>query len=102
MDLNGALLVVGREDAEGWVTGGQGALSFSGEFENGFGLQGELSGQTKDDVQPKGLYALGALTYKVNRRLIFDAGLRFGLNPDAPRVGIFTGLTVGLADLHKK
>ena len=102
MDLNGALLVVGREDAEGWVTGGQGALSFSGEFDNGFCLQGELSGQTKDDVQPKGLYALGALTYRVNRRLIFDAGLRFGLNPDAPRVGVFTGLTVGLADLYKK
>ena len=102
MDLNGALLVVGREDADGWITGGQGALSFSGEFENGFGLQGELSGQTKDDVQPKGLYALGALTYRVNRRLIFDAGLRFGLNPDAPRVGVFTGLTVGLADLHTK
>jgi hypothetical protein len=34
--------------------------------------------------------------------LIFDAGLRFGLNPDAPRVGVFTGLTVGLADLHEK
>jgi hypothetical protein len=102
MDLNGALLVVGREDVGGWITGGQGALSFSGEFENGFGLQGELSGQTKDDVQPKGLYALGALTYRVNRRLIFDAGLRFGLNPDAPRVGFFTGLTVGLADLYDK
>ncbi|HEX8137533.1 MAG TPA: transporter [Pyrinomonadaceae bacterium] len=102
MDLNGAVLVVGREHADGWITGGQGALSFAGQFENGFGLQGELSGQTKDDVQPKGLYALGAVTYKVNRRLVFDAGARFGLNPDAPRVGFFTGLTVGVADLHKK
>jgi hypothetical protein len=102
MDLNGAYLIVGRENETGWVTGGQGALSFSGEFENGFGLEGELSGQTKDDVQPKGLFALGALTYKVNRRLIFDAGLRFGLNADAPRVGVFAGLTVGAFDLRKK
>lgn len=102
MDLNGAYLVVGRENEDGWVTGGQGALSFSGEFENGFGLQGELSGQTKDDVQPKGLFALGALTYKVNRRLILDAGVRFGLNADAPRVGVFTGLTIGAADFRKQ
>lgn len=102
MDINGAVLVVGREDASGWVTGGQGALSFAGEFENGFGLQGELSGQTKDDVQPKGLFALGALTYKANRRLIFDAGVRIGLNDDAPRFGLFAGLTVGVADFKKK
>ena len=100
MDLNGGYLIVGREDEPGWVTGGQGALSFSGEFQNGFGLQGEISGQTKDDVQPKGLFALGAITYKANRRLIFDAGLRFGLNADAPRVGVFAGLTIGAADFR--
>lgn len=102
MDLNGAILFVSREGASGWVTGGQGALAFSGEFENGFGLQGELSGQTKDDVQPKGLYALGAVTYKANRRLIFDAGMRAGLTSESPRFGIFAGLTVGVADLYKK
>lgn len=102
MDLNGAALVVGRENASGWITGGQGALSFSGEFENGFGLAGELSGQTKDDVQPKGLYALGALTYKVNRRFRLDGGMRFGLTEDSPRVGVFAGMTVGVAELYRK
>lgn len=102
MDLNGALLVVGREDASGWVTGGQGALSISGEFENGFGLEGELSGQTKDDEQPKGVYALGAVTYKVNRRFSLDGGMRFGLTDDAPRFGVFAGIVVGVADLYRK
>ena len=102
MDLNGAALIVGRENAGGWVTGGQGALSFSGEFDNGFGMEGELSGQTKDDVQPKGLFALGSLTYKVNRRFRLDAGMRFGLNPEAPRVGVFAGLTVGVGDFYKR
>lgn len=102
LDLNGAVLFVGREDASGWMTGGQGALSFSGEFENGFGLLGELSGQTKDDVQPQGLYALGAVTYKVNRRFRLDGGMRFGLTEDSPRVGVFTGITIGVADLYRK
>jgi hypothetical protein len=102
MDLDGAVLVVGRENATGWVTGGQGALSFSGEFENGFGLEGELSGQTKDDEQPVGMYALGAVTYKVNRRFSLDGGVRFGLTDGAPRFGVFTGVTVGVADLYRK
>jgi Putative MetA-pathway of phenol degradation len=102
MDLNGGYLIVGREGADGWVTGGQGAIAFSGEFKNGVGLIGELSGQSKDDVQPRGLFALGALTYKANRRLIFDAGMRFGLNHDTPRFGVFAGVTVGVADLYQK
>ncbi|HKR01743.1 MAG TPA: transporter [Pyrinomonadaceae bacterium] len=102
MDLNGAYLIVGREDAPGWVTGGQGAIAFSGEFKNGLGLIGEFSAQSKEDAQPRGAYALGALTFKANRRLIFDAGARFGLNPDAPRFGLFAGMTVGVADLHRK
>jgi hypothetical protein len=102
MDLEGAVLVVGREDAAGWVTGGQGAVSFSREFENGFGVESELSGQTKDDEQPKGLYALGAVTYKVNRRLSLDGGIRVGLTDDAPRFGVFAGASVGVADLYRK
>jgi hypothetical protein len=103
IDFNAALLIVGHEDIMNRrVAGGQAALSFSHEFENNFGVQGELSGQSKNDVQPKGLFALGAVTYKVNRRLILDFGGRFGLNPDAPRFGVFAGVTVGVADLYKK
>lgn len=102
MDFNAAYLIVGREGESGWVMGGQAALAFERNFENNFGVQGELSGQTKDDVQPIGLYALGALTYKVNRRLILDSGMRFGLTHDAPRVGVFVGMTVGVADFYRK
>jgi hypothetical protein len=102
VDMNGALLIVGRENAGGWITGGQGALSFSGEFNNGIGLEGELSGQTKDGVQPKGLFALGSVTYKVSRRFRLDTGMRFGLNPEAPRVGVFAGLTVGVGNFYRR
>jgi hypothetical protein len=102
IDFNGAYLIVGREGERGWVTGGQAALAVSREFENNFGFQAELSGQSKDDAQPPGLYALGALTYKANRRLVFDTGLRFGLSRDAPRVGVFAGMTVGVADLYHR
>ncbi|HEY0083688.1 MAG TPA: transporter [Pyrinomonadaceae bacterium] len=98
-DFNAAYLNHGREAGEGRESGGQAALSFSREFENNFGFEGELSGQSLDEAQPRGVYALTALTYQVNRRLRFDSGLRFGLTPAAPRVGVFAGLSVGVADV---
>ncbi|HJR09426.1 MAG TPA: transporter [Pyrinomonadaceae bacterium] len=101
-DFNGAYLNFGREDGDGRESGGQAAFSFSREFENNFGFTGELSGQSLDEAQPRGIYALTAATYKVNRRLQLDGGLRFGLTSDAPRAGVFAGMTVGVADFFGK
>ncbi len=102
LDINVAYLNVGREDSERRADGGLAAISLSHEFENKFGFETELSGLSLDDVQPKGVYALGALTYKVNKRLRFDTGMRFGLSGEAPCVGFFAGFTVGVANLFKK
>jgi len=101
VDFNAAYLNVGREGSNGRKSGGQAALSVSQELGRDFGLQGELAGQSEDDGQPRGVFALGALTYKVSRRLQLDVGVRFGLNPSAPRVGVFAGVTVAVADLYK-
>jgi hypothetical protein len=101
-DFNGAYLNNGREDGAGHESGGQAAFSLAREFENHFGFVGELSGQSLDEAQPRGVYALTALTYKVNRRLQLDGGLRFGLTSDAPRTGAFAGMTIGVADFFGK
>lgn len=102
VDFNAAYLAVGREEGEGFLHGGQAALSFQHDLTEKLNLQGELSGQSVDEAQPRGIYALGALAYKVNRRLVFDWGARFGLNPEAPRVGVFAGLTVGVVDFFRR
>jgi hypothetical protein len=102
LEINAAYLNVGREDSDRRASGGQGAISFSYEFENNLGIEGELSGQSLDDVQPRGIFALGALTYKVGKRIRFDTGVRFGLNPEAPRVGVFAGVTIGVANIFGK
>jgi hypothetical protein len=102
VDFNLAYLNVGREDGARRASGGQAAIAFSREFENKFGVEGELSGQSVDDAQPRGIFALGALTYKASRRLRLDGGVRFGLNPEAPRVGVFAGMSVGVADILKR
>jgi len=96
VDFNVAYLLVGREEGPGREHGGQGAVSVARDFTNHFGLEAELSGQSHDDVQPRGLFALGALRYTAGRRVAFDAGARFGLNPEAPRVGLFAGMTFGV------
>lgn len=102
LDFNVAYLNVGREDSDRRASGGLAALAFSHEFQNNFGVDGELSGNSVDDAQPRGIYVLGALTYKVSRRLRLDGGLRFGLNPEAPRVGVFAGFTVGAGEPRRK
>jgi hypothetical protein len=61
-----------------------------------------LSGFTRNDAQAGAMFALGVVTYQVNRRLVFDGGVRAGLTPEAPRVGAVAGLTVGIADLYRK
>ena len=53
-------------------------------------------------AQPGAAFGLGVVTYQLNRRLVFDCGLRLGLTRDAPRVGAVAGLTVGVADLYRK
>jgi hypothetical protein len=102
VDFNAAYLLVGKEGEPGWEHGGQGALSVSRDFKNHFGFEAEVSGQSHDDVQPRGVFALGALHYTASPRLVFDAGARFGLNPDAPRFGLFAGLTVGVTRPKKR
>ncbi|HVF50441.1 MAG TPA: transporter [Pyrinomonadaceae bacterium] len=102
INFNAAYLLQGRAEGGGWLHGGQGSLSLWREVTKRLGIQGEFSGQSIDEAQPRGLYATGALTYKANRRLAFDAGMRFGLNPSAPRLGVFAGTTIGVADFFKK
>lgn len=95
LEINAAYLNVGREDSSRRADGGQLAIALFKEFKNNFGLDFELSGQSVDDVLPRGTYALGALTYKFNKRLRVDTGMRFGLDREAPRFGIFAGFTLG-------
>lgn len=102
IDFNVAYLLVGKEGESGREHGGQAALAVSRDFHKHFAFEAELSGQSHDDVQPRGLFALGTLRYKAGRRLQLDGGARFGLMPEAPRFGLFAGLTVGLTSPREK
>jgi hypothetical protein len=102
VDFNAIYLLAGRTTDGGHAASGQAALAASRNVTRRVGLQGELSGFSRNDAQPGALFTLGVATYQVNRRLVFDGGVRFGLTPAAPRVGAVLGLTVGVADLYHR
>ena len=101
VDFNAVELFAGRTSGPGHASSGQFALAASHGVKERAGIQGEISGFSRNDEQPGGLFALGALTYQANSKLVFDGGIRFGLTHDAPNVGVFAGITVGVADLYK-
>jgi hypothetical protein len=102
LDFNAAYLNVGRKDSDKRADGGLFALALTHQFGDHFGLIGEIAGLSLEYLLPRGLYPLGVVTYQVNRRLRFDAGLRFGVGGEAPRVSVVAGFTVGIADLYDK
>jgi hypothetical protein len=101
-DFNAVYLNAGRTTDAGRASSAQAAVAASRGVTKRFGLQGELSGMTRNDAQPGALFTLGVATYQVNRRLVLDCGMRFGLTSEAPRIGVVAGLTVGVAQLYRR
>jgi hypothetical protein len=102
LDFNAAYLNVGPKDSGKRAGGGLFAFSLAHNFGDHFGVNGEIAGLSLEYSLPRGLYPLGAVTYQVNRRLRFDAGLRFGVGNEAPRMSVVAGFTLGIADLYDK
>ena len=100
LNINAAYLNVARKDSGRRADGGLFSIALSHRFENHFGVFGELAGQSLELSLPRGVYPLGGVTYRVNPRLRFDAGLRFGIGAEAPRVSVVAGVVIGIADLY--
>jgi hypothetical protein len=102
VDFNAIYLLAGRTTGQGHASSGQAALAVSRNLTEQLGVQGEISGFSRNDAQPGAVFGLGVVTYQINRRVVLDGGLRFGLTRDAPRVGAVAGITVGVTDFYKK
>jgi len=102
IDINAIYLSAGRAAERGRASSAQGAIAFSRSLTRRTGIQGEVSGFSRNDLQPGAVFGLGVATYQVNQRLVFDGGVRFGLTHDAPRAGAVAGLTVGISNLYRK
>jgi Putative MetA-pathway of phenol degradation len=100
LDFNAVYLLAGRTSDSGYSSSGQGALAVSYALTKRLVLQGEISGFGRNDAQPGAMFVLGAVSYQVNKRLVLDAGVRFGLSQYAPSSGFIGGLTWGIANFY--
>jgi hypothetical protein len=100
-DFNAIYLLSGRTTDNGHASSGQAAFAASHDVWKRAGIQGELSGYSRNDEQSGALFALAAFTYQIKPRFVIDTGVRFGLTHDAPGAGFFAGLTVGIYDFYK-
>jgi len=102
VDFNASLLLNGIAGQKGYDKGVQLALGFTRSLKRGFGLQWEVVGETLDADEPRGAFALWALTWQPNARIQFDAGMRYGLTPNAPRFGVLAGINFAVANLYPR
>ena len=102
VDFNAIYLLAGRTSSNGRASSGQAAFAVTQAITKKFGIQGEVSGFSRNDEQNGAMFALGVVTYQIGKRVSLDTGARFGLTKDAPRFGIVAGITVGAANLYKK
>ena len=75
LDFNASLLFSGRTTDSGHAVSGQSALAASRNVTRRVGVQGELSGYSRNDAQSGAMLALGAVTYQLNQRLVLDSEL---------------------------
>lgn len=102
VDFNAIYVLAGRTSEKGHDSSGILAVAASRNLTKRFGIQGELSGITRNDQQSGAMAGIGAVTFQINRRAVVDSGFRVGLTPDTARTGFFAGITVGVADLYKR
>jgi Putative MetA-pathway of phenol degradation len=102
IDFNAIYLLAGKTSSSGYASSGQGAFAVTQKLTKKFSLQGEISGMSRNDEQSGMMFGLAVASYQINRRTAIDGGIRFGLTPDAPKVGVVAGVTFGIGDLYKK
>src|SRR5262245_35677705 len=66
-DFNAIYLLAGRATGRGRASSAQGAIAFSRNLTRRTGIQGEISGFSRNDRQPGAVFGLGVATYQVNQ-----------------------------------
>ena len=102
VDFNAIYLLAGKTSSPGHDSSGQGAFAVTQALTKRFGIQGEISGASRNDQQLGAMYTLGVVTYQLNRRVVVDSGVRFGLTPGSAHTGAVAGITLGVADLYRR
>ena len=94
--LNGSAIGSGCGKSNGCSVHGQVALGVSDDLTRGTTLATEFFGQSDSVSAPAGVYAFVGASHRLGQHAALNGGLRFGLTPAAPTVGVTLGLTVAV------
>lgn len=98
IDLNLNLTVLGDaqvgEEHQQWGW----AATWSRPLNDAWGIAAELSGSMRQGTDSSSQF-LAALSYAMNRRVVWDAGFTSGISPAAPKWSVFAGVSVLAARL---
>lgn len=97
LDVNVSVLANDLGAGAPTAAGVQFVLSAARTVRGKTGLQVEVEAQSRDADEPRGMYTSASVTYQVSAAWQWDAGLRVGLTPTAPRIGAFAGVTRAVA-----
>jgi hypothetical protein len=101
VDFNVAELFAGRPGVAGFDHHTELALSAAFPATHRLGIIAEAYGDTfLNEETPAFAAAMVAVTYKVQRRLVLDAGLDFGVTSGSPRKQVFAGITYAIANVY--
>lgn len=99
IDLNLNLTRVGSiEPSEGRTQLGY-AATVSRPLNDQWGIAAEISGTSRRGIAPTDQFLL-ATSYAVSRKVVWDAGIAFGLSQASPNWSIFAGVSILLEKLH--
>jgi hypothetical protein len=100
-DANEGVQFVGRPEASGFDRNYFTAIAYSHPISGKWGWTAELAGFSwTNQNNPASMLVLGAGTYNLSTRLVFDGGAYVSVYGPFPRVTFFSGVTYSVVDLY--
>lgn len=95
--LNGAAVGTGCETSDRCSVHGQTALGVSYDLTRATTAITEFFGQSDSISAPAGAYAFVGASHQFSKHALLNGGLRFGMTPAAPTVGLTLGVTFAVS-----
>jgi Putative MetA-pathway of phenol degradation len=102
-DFNETVQWVGRRGGGGYDRNYFTALAYGRGLTGKWGMTAEIAGFSRTNAAlPATMTIMGAATYSVSSRFIFDTGIYIAAYGDLPRVTFFSGVTYSVGDLYHR
>ena len=101
-DFNETAQWLGRPESSGFDRNYFTALAYSHGITEKWGATAEIAGfSNANSTTPATMTVMGAATYNLSPRMVFDAGVYVAAYGQLPRMTLFSGITYSVSDLYQ-